>query len=62
MNDLAQFENTLEKREKFAVSLRKKKTQEAVMAKRRKIVDQLQKMQNHGEIVEIKDDIDLTIE
>ena len=32
------------------------------MAKRRKIVDQLQKMQNHGEIVEIKDDIDLTIE
>ena len=40
---LAQFENPVEKREKFAVSLRKKKTQEIVKAKRRKIIEALSK-------------------
>jgi hypothetical protein len=39
----AQFENPLEKREQFAVSLRKKKTQEIVKAKRRKIIEALSK-------------------
>ena len=33
------FENTVEKREQFAVNLRKKKTQEIVKAKRRKIIE-----------------------
>ena len=33
----------MEKREKFAVSLRKKKTQEIVKAKRRKIIEALSK-------------------
>jgi len=35
---MPKFENPLEKREKFAVSLRKKKTEEIIKQKRRKIM------------------------
>ena len=59
---IAQFENPLEKREQFAVSLRKKKTQEIVKAKRRKIIEAQSKMPGSGKMLEVVADNEITIQ
>ena len=61
-----QFDDPLQKREQFAVNLRKKKQQEIIQQKRRKIVDSISKRKADAEAdgdqqIEFKDDKDLTV-
>ena len=61
-----QFDDPLQKREQFAVNLRKKKQQEIIQQKRRKIVDSISKRKadaeaNGDQQIEFKDDKDLTV-
>ena len=61
-----QFDDPLQKREQFAVNLRKKKQQEIIQQKRRKIVDSITKRKADAEAdgdqqIEFKDDKDLTV-